>query len=180
MAYKVLRKPHLDRAPQEVRMQTNIMEAERKAAIERVHAISIIIKSFKGRRDVEVHLFRPDYDEADLKLYDWDKVIGGPLEPETEYDKESSKRVLLEAFTAEERNKIVAYLKERYSDRISRIDACPLDLPIPAGLPPLSTYPEGKSIGFIRFDDLPNYPLDFRFRGLYDLSRHEPLVRDVE
>jgi hypothetical protein len=160
-------------------MEINIREADTEP-IDRVHAISIIIRSFKGRRDVEVHLFRPSYDESNMNQYDWAELIGGPLEPGIEYDKDSSKRIILEAFTPDERDKIVTYLTERYSDRVSRLDSCPLDLPIPAGLPPLSTYPEGKSIGFIRFDEIPNYPLDFTFRGLYDLSRHEPLVRDAE
>ena len=160
-------------------MRIDIKESTQQLPAERVHAISIVIKSFKGRRDVEVHLFRPDYGESELKDYDWDELIGGPLEPGIEYDEGSSRRIILEAFTPDERDRIVAYLTERYSDRITRIDSCPLGLPLPGGLPPLSTYPEGKSIGFIRFDEIPDYPLDFKFHGLYDLSRHEPLVRDA-
>jgi hypothetical protein len=160
-------------------MQVNVSDAP-EASTERIYAISIVIRSFKGRRDVEVHLFRQDWDESEFSAYDWDKLIGQPLEPNIEYDEGSSRRIILEAFTREERDAVVDYLRERYENRLSRIDACALDLPVPAGLPPLSTYPEGKSIGFIRFDEIPNYPLDFKFRGLYDLSRHEPLVRDEE
>lgn len=159
-------------------MHKSIHEAQGPLPIERIHAVSIVIRSFKGRRDVEAHLFRMDYDEAELDRRDWESLIGAPLDPGMEFDPENSKRILLEAFTREERDRIVDFISERYQDRVTKITACPLSLPIPAGLPPLSTYPEGKSIGFIRFDELPNYPLGFKFRGLYDLSRHEPLVHD--
>jgi len=159
-------------------MHIDISEAQQPMPMDRLHAVSIVIRSFKGRRDVEVHLFRKDYDEAELTSRDFSELIGEPMEACDTHDPDSSKRILLEAFTSEERDRIVDFLSERYQDRVTRITASPLSLPIPAGLPPLSTYPEGKSIGFIRFDELPNYPLDFKFRGLYDLSRHEPLVRD--
>jgi hypothetical protein len=57
-----------------------------------------------------------------------------------------------------------------------RVTVCPLALPIPLGVVPLSAIPEGKTMGFIRFDAVRDYPLPFAVRAFYDLDAHEPLV----
>ena len=161
-------------------MDVDIIETDQSLPTDRAWVVSMTIKSFKGRKDVDVHLFRSDYDEAEMETYDWDKILGDPYDPEVKPDPELSKCVLLEAFTSTERDALLAYLKERYEDRVSAITACPLNLPIPLGLPPLSSIPEGKAIGFIRFDQIPNYTLDFPVHGFYDLAQHEPMVHDEE
>jgi hypothetical protein len=159
-------------------MDIDIATPDRALPVERAWVISMTIKSFKGRKDVEVHLFRPDYDTAEAEGYDWDALLGDPVHPELPVDLQASRRVLLEAFTPEERDQVLEYLKSTYEDRVSQVVAAPMDLPIPLGLPPLSDIPEGKSIGFIRFDKLPNYSLPFGLRGFYDLAQHEPLVQE--
>jgi hypothetical protein len=149
---------------------------------ERAYVVSVVIRSFKGRRDVEVHLFRPadassDGGAAEGAGYPWDRLLGEPVEPGRD-DPEGSRKMVLESFTRDERDRLVEYLKERYADRLEAIESRALDFPVPLGLAPLSSVPEGKSIGFIRFDAIPNYTLDFPVRGLYDLARHRPIVEE--
>jgi hypothetical protein len=157
-------------------MQINIECPKGKLALERAYVVTLTIHSFKGRKDVEVHLYRAGYEDSELHAYQWDALLGPPLDPIGQLDPLSSRFVILEAFTDGERDQLIAYMKERYADRLTRIDSAPMDFPIPMGLPPLSSFPEGKTIGIIRFDETQNYALPFAFRGLYDLSRHEPLV----
>lgn len=161
-------------------MEINLHSPETAPPVKRAYFITMTINSFKGRRDVEVHLFRPDYDAAEMAAYDWNKLLGDPIHPQVPADPEFSKRVLMEAFTAEERDKVIDYLKEHYADRVSVVNSGPVDLPVPLGLPPLSELPEGKTIGFIRFDQIPHYSLPFKLRGMYDLAQHEPLVTGDE
>jgi hypothetical protein len=87
-----------------------------------------------------------------------------------------SRIVVLESFTREEMDQIVAYLSTRYADRLTRISVNSLEFPVPAGLLPLSSMPEGKDIGRIRFEIVPRYPLSFAVHGLYDLSQHKPMA----
>jgi hypothetical protein len=86
--------------------------------------------------------------------------------------------VVLESFTREEMDQIVAYLATRYADRLTRISVNSLEFPVPGGLLPLSSMPEGKDIGRIRFEIVPHYPLPFSVHGLYDLSQHKPMAPD--
>lgn len=146
---------------------------------DRVYVMRTVIKSFKGRRDVMVHLFRSNVPDEEMKEYPWMQILGEPLD-NTHVDPVGSRKVLLEAFTAEERDQIIEYLKTRYKDRLKSIECHPMDFPIPIGLSPLSSFPEGRTIGFVRFDHVPNYKLPFAFEGLYDLSQHEPIEEDVE
>ncbi|MGE4299666.1 MAG: hypothetical protein AB7E47_16730 [Desulfovibrionaceae bacterium] len=164
-------------------MEITIIPLETPAPIARIHVLSMIIRTFKGRRDVEVHLFRPEPDAGDMAEMEaagWDTLIEDTQHPDIECDMDTTRRVLLEAFTEEERDTLLAYLSERYEGKVSAITACPMVLPIPLGLKPLSSFPVGKTIGVIRFDALPNYPLPFAVHGLYDLAQHEPLVQDDE
>ena len=142
---------------------------------DRAFVISIVIRSFKGRRNVEVHLFRPEYDEAAQDAYSWENLLGNPVEPGKD-DPTGSRKVMLEAFTKAERDAILTYLQDHYEDRVTEVNAQPMNFPIPLGLTPLSAIPEGKTIGLIRFSQLPNYDLGFSLSGLYDLSQAEPLV----
>ncbi len=156
-------------------MRIDILAPAQEPPVPRAYVLSMTILSFKGRRDVEVHLFRPEVDPAEAANWRWDHVLGDPLEPGRD-DPEGSRRLLMECFTADERNQVVEYLKQRYGDRVSTITGQAVEFPVPLGLRPLSDIPEGKTVGFIRFDKVPNYPLPFPVHGFYDLARHKPLV----
>jgi hypothetical protein len=159
-------------------MHIDTIEPNQSLPVDRGYVLSMVIRTFKGRRDVEVHLYRAAWDEAEMTAYDWDQLLGGTIQRKDEQstDPDGSKKVLLEAFTRDERDQIIAYLSQRYASRLTKITAAPLGFPIPRGLVPLSSFPEGKTIGTIKLDKIPNYSLSFPVRGLYDLSRHKPLV----
>lgn len=160
-------------------MQKEIVSALGNEPTDRIYTISVIIRSFKGRKNVQVHLFRSDIPEAELQAINLDECI------DTDYEKyrlqpyltgtlEDTKQMVLECFTKEERDAIIDYLEERYHTRLEGIFATPLSFPVPQGTMPLASIPEGKSMGFIKFDKVPGYPLNFIFRGFYDLDQHEP------
>ncbi|WP_022662696.1 hypothetical protein [Paucidesulfovibrio longus] len=159
-------------------MEVTVLTPETAPPCERCCAVSMIIKSFKGRRDVEVHLFRPVGNEEE-KRYDWSKLVG-PLLPEAPCPPESSRKVILESFTVRERDRIINYLKEQYATRLKALRSRPLEFPVPGGLPALSDLDESKSIGLIRFERIPSYSLDIPLHGLYDLSQHPPIVDAVD
>ncbi|MBU1610403.1 MAG: hypothetical protein KKC99_01025 [Proteobacteria bacterium] len=156
-------------------MQITIESSDTPLTGLRAYALTITIKSFKGRRGVDVHLFRPQWDPEEEEIYDWNMLIGDPM-PGAPGDADSTRRMIMESFTEEERDRIVEFLKEQYSGRLDAITARPMEFPVPLGLPALSDMSEGKDIGFIRFDRIPSYSLDIPLSGLYDLARHEPLV----
>ncbi len=158
-------------------MDLNILNADTPLPVDRAYTVSMVIKSFKGRRNVEVHLFRPDCQDTGNQEYDWSKLLGDPIHPDVHVDLESSKKILLECFTIEERDAVLEYLKQRYDERLAGISSGPLPLPVPLGMPPLSEIPGGKTIGFIHFEQVPNYTLPFLVHGFYDLAQHEPLVQ---
>lgn len=161
-------------------MERIVVQPGTPPPVARVWVITMVISSFKGRKNVEAHLFRRDFEPGPEDVFDWSVLLGEPIHPQAEVDENKSRRVLFEAFTPEERDAVLAFLQERYGDRLESVTACTLDLPIPLGLPPLSDIPEGKTMGFIRFEMLTNYQLPFAFHGFYDLARHEPLVTDIE
>jgi len=143
--------------------------------IDRAYCLSMVIKSFKGRRDVEVHLFRACWKDGEFKESDLDKLIGAPIDPSST-DPAGSRTVILESFTDSERDLIVNYLKEQYSTRLTALNSTPLTFPVPAGLTGLSQVHAGKNIGFIEFEKIPSYSLEIPLKGLYDLSQHPPIV----
>ncbi|MGX9366690.1 hypothetical protein ACTVJH_11725 [Desulfoplanes sp. PS50] len=159
-------------------MHIDSIEPNQPLPAERGYVLSMVIRTFKGRRDVEVHLYRSNWDKAEMNDYEWDKLLGGTIERKDgqSVDPEGSKKVLLEAFTRKERDQVIDYLANRYASRLTKLTAAPLGFPIPKGLVPLSSFSEGKTIGTIKLDKIPNYTLPFPIRGLYDLSRHKPLV----
>ncbi len=137
------------------------------------YSISMVIKSFKGRRDVEVHLFRSTWDTIDASDLDWDTLISGQ-----QGENDSSRNVILETFSSEERDTIINYLKEQYSTRITAIRSTPIELPVPSGMTGLSQIAPNKSIGIIEFEKIPSYSLGLPMKGLYDLDRHPPIVEE--
>ena len=153
-----------------------IVRQEAKSAhlCPRGHVATICIRVFKGRRDVLVHLFRPDWTSEEA-VYPWPELVQEDPQTGPSTCRGDSRAVLLESFNREEMDQIVAYLTARYADRLTRISINSLEFPLPAGLLPLSAMPEGKDIGRIRFEIVPHYPLPFVVHGLYDLSQHKPL-----
>lgn len=136
---------------------------------ERAHSLTMVIRSFKGRRDVAVHLFRARWDQGE----ETDAAFAGLVESGTGPD---SRRIILESFTADERDLIVNYLKEQYSTRLTAIGSNPLSFPVPAGLAGFTEVQPGKDGGFIEFEKIPSYPLRFPLRGYFDLSLHPPIA----
>lgn len=156
-------------------MDIEIIQPEGSLPIDRAFAVSMTIKSFKGRRDVDVHLFRPAWDPEEEPGMDWDKLLAGANLGEDD-SAAGSRRVVLESFTDVERDQIVACLKEHYADKLKSVFSAPIPFPVPIGLTALSDIDEGKSIGFIHFERIPHFKLGFAVRGLYDLSQHRPIV----
>jgi hypothetical protein len=157
-------------------MEIDIVPALERLPVDRAWSMSITIKSFKGRKDVEVHLFRPGWDALEEDLYDWDHILGDPMHPDMDADMGSGRKLVLESFTPEERDLLVAYFKERYAGKLEVIRSCPIDFPVPLGIPALCDMTEGKDMGFLILDKVPNYTLPFPVRGFYDLSQHAPIV----
>lgn len=135
---------------------------------------SIRIRSFKGRKDVLAHLFRPRSQEEAPADYPWAEMISADSAPDTT-GRGDTREVILESFTQTELDQVVDYLTERYADRLSAITTNCLRYPLPAGLLPLRSMPAGKDIGIIRFEIVPGYPLPFPVHGFYDLSQHKPM-----
>jgi hypothetical protein len=135
---------------------------------------------FKGRRDVDVHMFRSAWDPAEEETLDWAALIAPPAQGQAEADAIRSRGVILEAFTDSERKTIAAFLQATYPDRLTRITSTPLSLPLPAGLAPLSSARPGKSVGLIDFARIPVYSLGVPLKGLYDLSLHQPIIKTPE
>lgn len=157
-------------------MDLNIIEHDFPPEFDRGHCISMTIKSFKGRRNVQVHLFRAAWDPTEEANYEWDNMLGAPIDPSMQPDPEGSRKIYMESFGPGERDAIVGFLQRVYADKLAAIEAQPLSFPIPMGLTALSSVPEGKDIGIIRFEKIPSYDLGIPLHGLYDLSQHEPLA----
>ncbi|MFO7728531.1 MAG: hypothetical protein R6X11_09390 [Desulfonatronovibrio sp.] len=158
-------------------MEVNIISPEQKLPLDRAFVVNVIIRSFKGRRDVEVHLYRPAWDSLEEKKYNWDLILAqspGQMQKEMQ----NSRHVVMESFTMEERDVLVEYLRNRYSRKISLVNSAPLSFPVPQGLVPLSMMPENENYGRIRFERVPNYTLPFDVHGFYDLSVHAPILAE--
>ena len=157
-------------------MQIDIVPALETLPVDRAWSVTIVIASFKGHKNVEVYLFRPEWDAMEEELYDWDHILGDPIHPDMDADMASGRKLVLESFTPEERDMVVAYFSKRYAGKLEAISSCPVDFPIPLGIPALCDTAEGKGAGFVLFDKMPNYPLPFALRGFFDLSQHPPIV----
>ncbi len=157
-------------------MAIEIIQTQEKPQLDRGYVISIVIKNFKQHRNVDVHLFRPSWDPEEYQSYDWPEIIGNPLPGVENIDPISSRKVLLETFTEEEKDAIVEYLAKRYETRLKRIRVGIIYLPIPLGLVALSEVEPQGDLGIIKFEEIPNYTLPFSFHGLYNLAKH-PEIR---
>ncbi|MFH1914122.1 MAG: hypothetical protein ABIK45_07600 [Pseudomonadota bacterium] len=155
-------------------MDIDIISPQSPPPVAHAHTLSMVVKSFKGRRNVEVHLFRDRWSEADEAALPWSELIDGPVPGPGE----AARRVVMETFTDAERDRIVDYLKAQYSTRLTAIRSTPLGFPVPAGLCGLSEAQPGKSVGFIEFGKIPSYRLDIPLKGLFDLSLHPPIVQE--
>jgi len=145
----------------------------------RGHVATICIRAFKGRRDVLVHLFRPEWAAGEGSDYLWPQLVQDDPAQGQGARRGNSREVVLESFTREELDSVVEYLAGRYADRLTGITANSLEFPLPDGLLPLRSMPEGKDIGRIRFEIVPGYSLPFAVHGLYDLSQHKPMDQGV-
>jgi len=165
-------------------MEHVIIPAPPDAPLDRIYIITLTMHTFKGRRHVEAHLFRAGSDPAELISLRDKSLVGKPCAESSSQlphgTEDDALQTILEAFTAEEGNLLLDYLKERYAEQILRVTVCPLELPVPLGIVPLSAIPEGKTMGFIRFDAVRDYPLPFAVRAFYDLDAYEPLVPEGE
>lgn len=141
----------------------------------RAYVATICIRVFKGRKDVIVHLFRPEPTPAET--FAWDQLVE---ESAADAGRGDSREVILESFCREELEQIVTYLAGRYADRLTAITTNVLHFPLPAGLLSLGSMPEGKDIGRIRFEIVPGYTLPFTVHGLYDLSQHKPMDQGLD
>lgn len=158
-------------------MEHRIIAASPFLQLERVYLIQATLKTFKGRRDVMVHFFRTDTDPQELETLRDMELVGAVDDKTPEgASVEDALRSVLEAFTAEEGNMLLEYLKKRYEEHISQVVVFPLDIPVPLGIVPFSAIPEGKTMGFIRFDAVGDYDLPFGVHGFYDLDAHETLL----
>jgi len=155
-------------------MDIDIISPQSPPPVAQAHTMSMLVKSFKGRRNVEVHLFRGRWSEAEEAALPWSELIDGPVPRPGE----AARRVVMEAFTDAERDRIVDYLKAQYSTRLAAIRSAPLGFPVPAGLCGLSEAQPGKSVGFIEFEKIPSYRLNIPLRGFFDLSQHPPIVQE--
>lgn len=155
-------------------MDIDIVSPAGALPVKRAWTVSMVIKTFKGRKDVVVRLFRPSWLEREERAYDWPALLV-PESPETAFP-EYRRRVLLEAFTAAERDALVAALQCRYADKVSSIRARTLEFPISREARPLFELDEGKDAGCIHFERLPDWHLPFPVRGAFDLSQHLPII----
>lgn len=161
-------------------MNIEIKKAEKQLPIERIYIMAGILKSFKGKRDVELQIIRPCAKEEEFfPLFDKNLVDApDPAMPAALVENSSMRKALgciLEAFTEDEAKALANYLAQRYGDKFSSLFASPMIFPVPFGVAPLAELPESKNSGFIRFERASDYPLPFSAWGYYDLDTHSSI-----
>lgn len=162
-------------------MEHVIIAAPPFIPLDRVYLIQATLRTFKGRRDVVIHLFRSDPDAAELEALRTQDIVGKPDRETPEgASADDALRSVLEAFTTDEGNALLAYLEKRYAEHITRVLVCPIDFPVPLGMVPFASIPEGHSMGFLHLDKVKDYDLPFAVRGFYDLEAHDPIVLDED
>lgn len=122
-------------------MDINITKATSNPPTPYANSLSMTIRSFKGRRDVEVHLFRRAWDKAVEAAQDWNALI----EPRAA-DNDPSRDVIMESFTDEERDTLINYLKEQYSTRLTGIRSTPCPSRCPVACRASPRYRWGKTL----------------------------------
>lgn len=156
-------------------MKIRKIPAQADAPIERIYIAAATLANFRGYSDVELQLFRTGAAQEELERLK-EKNLVGPPDPSMPTDalagatEQAALECVLEAFTETEIQKLADYLEERYSGQFNELNICPMDLPVPLGVGPLAKIPESENTGFINFDLAPDYPLDFGFRGYFDLN----------
>lgn len=148
---------------------------DEKRKLERIYIAAATLKNFRGQELAEVQLFRPIANEAEIeplrgKGYVGEPDISMPKELLTGATEDAALSCLLEAFTKEEIERIIEYLQKRYANVIDTLSIGKMDMPVPLGIGPLGALPAGENSGFIHFDNAPDYPLNFSFKGYYDLN----------
>lgn len=156
-------------------MRIKWLKAEKKEPIDRIYIAAVTLKEFRQKKNVEAQLFRAGVTEAEMEAYKGKNLVGpAPAEIPAEVLKgatgEAALACLLEAFTEEEIGEMAKYLEERYGGQMEKLDIGPMELPVPLGIGPLGQIPETENSGFINFDLAPGYPLNFKFKGYYDLN----------
>ena len=157
------------------KMKVEKIRASSDSPLERVYFASAVMNGFRGRDNIELQLFRVGATEAELDALRGKNLVG-PADPNMPpqalagASEDAALECMLEAFTEEEADQLAAYLQERYSDQFGTLAICPMDVPVPLGIGPLAKIPESENSGFINFDLAPDYPLDFKFRGYFDLQ----------
>lgn len=156
-------------------MKVEKIRANPDLPIDRVYFASAVMNGFRGRDNIDLQLFRVGATEAELDALRGRELVGMadpqiPPQALAGASEDAALECMLEAFTEEEADQLAAYLQERYSDQFSSLAICPMDVPVPLGIGPLAKIPESGNSGFINFDLAPGYPLDFRFRGYFDLQ----------
>ncbi|MDD4700894.1 MAG: hypothetical protein PHI96_01615 [Desulfovibrio sp.] len=161
-------------------MEKIVVPTQYDLPLDRFYIVAVTLGTFKGRRHVDVQVFRPNAGDDELEPLR-DLGLVAPADPSIPPEvlqgatEEAALRCILEAFTAEESRALADYLEQRYAEHIEKITVCPMDIPVPMGVAPLAGITEGKSTGFIRFDAVRDYPLSFPAHGFYDLDAHAPL-----
>lgn len=148
--------------------------------VDRAWTVSMVVKTFKGRKDVVIRLFRPTWDPAEEDAYDWSSLCGAPHPSKTADCPARERHVLLESFTADERDAVVNYLRTHYQDKVSALTTSPLTFPIPAGQAVLSDVTEGRDIGLVHCERLADWNLPFPVHGAFDLSQHRPIIEGFD
>lgn len=161
-------------------MEITFVPAPSDAPLDRMYIIAATLNTFKGRKHVDVQIFRAETDDAELERLQKLDIVSAPdpsVPPQVLQGatRDAALRYVLEAFTEEESRSLAAYLENRYAGHIEKLLVCPLDLPVPLGVGPLAGIGKGKTTGIIRFEAVPDYPLPFAVHGFYDLAAHDPL-----
>lgn len=149
-------------------------------AVGRGFVVSMVVSNFRGHKDVEIHLFRAQWEAEEESQYDWEKILGEPMRRDQPIDPEGSRQVFLETLNREEKDALISYLQRRYADRLSAIKVSLLPLPIPIGMTPLSSVAENQQFGRIHLHKIPKYPLQFAIEGLFSLSQHQQSKEDED
>lgn len=156
-------------------MECEFVWAENDENLPRRYIAVATLNNFRGKKNVEAHIFRTGATDEEMESIRGRELVSPPdpsvpaevLKGATE---DMALACLLEAFTREEALKLASYLENRYKTQISRLEICPMTLPAPFGIGPLSMIPEGETSGFINFDKASDFNLGFSFKAYYELS----------
>lgn len=111
-------------------MEKNLLFAAPDAPLQRIYIMAATLRAFKGRRHVDVHIFRHGATEEEMTALEDLNLVGAPdpsVPPEVLQGatREAALRCVLEAFTAEESRALLGYLEQRYAEHIEKITVSP-------------------------------------------------------